>query len=48
MDDSPGEDLPEHCTHDWTGPEIELERGSSTSCAKCGMLAIEYDLLHGE
>ena len=28
------------CEHDWSGAEVELENGSSRSCAKCGMLAI--------
>ncbi len=29
------------CEHDWTGPEVKIEHGSSVSCAKCGMLAID-------
>lgn len=28
------------CDHDFTGPEVEIENGSSRSCAKCGTLAI--------
>jgi hypothetical protein len=30
--------------HDWSGPTIELERGASVSCAKCGALAIDVSL----
>lgn len=37
--------LMEPCAHDWTGPEVNIGRGSSISCAKCGMLAIENSLL---
>lgn len=36
MDDSPGEDLPEHCNHDWVGSEIEGD--SSVSCTMCGLV----------
>ena len=31
------------CDHDWTGPEVAIENGSSVSCAKCGTLAINHD-----
>lgn len=31
------------CDHDWTGPEVVIENGSSASCAKCGALAISED-----
>lgn len=32
------------CDHDWTGPEIVIDHGSSVSCAKCGKLAIDHDM----
>lgn len=32
------------CDHDWTGPEVAIDQGSSISCAKCGMLAINHDI----
>lgn len=32
------------CDHDWTGPEVAFENGSSVSCAKCGELAINHDM----
>lgn len=28
------------CDHDFTGPEVAIENGSSRSCVKCGLLAI--------
>jgi hypothetical protein len=32
------------CEHDWSGPEVKVEYGSSVSCAKCGGLAIIEDM----
>jgi hypothetical protein len=31
-------------THDWTGPVVTLENGASSSCAKCGQLAIDVSM----
>lgn len=31
------------CDHDWSGREVKFENGSSASCAKCGVLAIDED-----
>lgn len=30
--------------HQWDGPVVELERGASVSCSKCGKLAIEVSM----
>lgn len=27
--------------HSWDGPVVKLENGGSSSCSKCGMLAID-------
>lgn len=35
---------PESCDHRWDGPEVELSRGMSVTCSRCGMLAIQHDL----
>lgn len=35
-------------THDWTGPWVELDRGGSVSCAKCGMLAISHSMRYAK
>lgn len=31
---------PSKCEHDYSGEWVELERGGSAKCAKCGVLAI--------
>ena len=33
--------------HEWDGPLVELERGASVSCSKCGRLAIDVSLWEG-
>lgn len=40
---------PESCEHMWDGPVVEFDggRGGSSSCSKCGMLAIDHDLWAG-
>jgi hypothetical protein len=30
--------------HDWSGPVVQLDNGASSSCAKCGQLAIEVSM----
>lgn len=30
--------------HDWSGPVRVLERGGTSTCAKCGMAAIDYSM----
>ncbi len=30
--------------HSWDGPVVELERGGTASCSKCGKLAIDVSL----
>ena len=32
------------CQHDWSGPWVEFENGGSTSCSRCGMLAMNHDI----
>jgi hypothetical protein len=33
------------CDHVWDGPEVPFgDRGSSSTCSKCGMTAIDHDL----
>lgn len=35
---------PESCGHSWDGPFIEFSNGGSSSCSKCGMLAVDHDV----
>lgn len=30
--------------HKWDGPTVRLDHGGSSSCSRCGMLAIDYSL----
>ncbi len=30
--------------HIWDGPEVKLENGGSSSCSKCGKLAIDVSM----
>lgn len=32
--------------HDWSGPVVKLPNGGSSSCAKCGVLAIDASMWH--
>jgi len=33
------------CDHVWDGKEVEIERGFSRTCSKCGMLAITHSMM---
>lgn len=33
--------------HQWDGPVVKLENGGSSSCSKCGALAIDVSLWEG-
>lgn len=30
--------------HDWSGPVLKLANGGTSTCAKCGMAAIDYSM----
>ena len=30
--------------HQWDGPVVKIDRGASSSCSKCGKLAIEVSM----
>ena len=30
--------------HKWDGPVVKLQNGGSSSCSRCGMLAIDHSL----
>ena len=38
---------PPKCDHQWDGPGIEWETGSSATCSKCGVDAMTVSLWEG-
>lgn len=36
------------CNHEWNGPPMKIEHGEQSTCSKCGIGALDADLLESE
>ena len=53
-EDCPGNEVflhmtpkPDACEHQWDGPYVDIENGTSITCSKCGMSAYQHSLMSG-
>jgi hypothetical protein len=35
------------CEHEWDGPIVDIDRGQSVTCSKCGMTAFDHAMRCG-